>query len=217
MKSSLGSVERRAASWCCHKGRPSTSNAALSRPMRDDFPPASKTALCGIFPFVPERPWAQAFDMASATIRHLYISPGHNFFGHHGEPAGTNPTVEVPEVHCVAGQGLEGDRFFGFKENYKGQATLFAYETYQRLCEAFGVHDKDPGVFRRNIITEGLDLPALIGKEFELQGVQFFGTQESAPCHWMNEAFASGAEEALRGNGGLRVRILSDGLLRSGR
>ena len=152
--------------------------------------------------------------MAAARIRHLYISPGHNYFGHHEKPAGTHPTLEVPEVHCVAGQGLEGDRFFGFKENYKGQATIFAYKTYRQLCAELGVQDKDPSVFRRNIVTEGLDLPALIGKEFELQGVRFLGMQESAPCYWMNQAFGPGAEEAMRGNGGLRVRILTDGVLR---
>lgn len=153
--------------------------------------------------------------MAAVRIRHLYISPGHNFFGHHDLPPGTHPAREVPEVHCVAGQGLEGDRFFGFKDDYKGQATLFAYETYERMCAQFGVQDKTPGVFRRNIITEGLDLTSLIGQEFELQGVHFLGTQESTPCHWMNEAFAPGAEEALRGHGGLRVKILTDGALRS--
>lgn len=152
----------------------------------------------------------------AARIRHLYISPGHNYFGHHEQPAGENPTVEVPELRCVAGRGIEGDRFFDFKANYKGQATLFAYETYERLCAQFQEHDLNPGVFRRNIITEGLHLPSLIGVEFEIQGVRFSGTQESAPCHWMNQAFAPGAEQALRGNGGLRVRILSDGVLRVG-
>jgi MOSC domain-containing protein YiiM len=150
----------------------------------------------------------------AALIRHIYISPGHNFVGHHEKPAGIHPIVEVREVQCLAGRGLEGDRYLDFKPNYKGQATLFALETYEHLCRTFNVFDKTPGVFRRNIITEGLHLPSLIDAEFELQGVRFLGTQESAPCHWMNQAFAPGAEEALRGHGGLRVRILTDGTLR---
>jgi MOSC domain-containing protein YiiM len=82
------------------------------------------------------------------------------------------------------------------------------------LSAEFGVRDKGPEVFRRNIITEGADLNALIGKEFEVQGVRFLGTQECAPCHWMNTAFAGGAEAALRGHGGLRAKILCDGTLR---
>ena len=57
-------------------------------------------------------------------IRHLFISPGHNYFGHHGQPAGRHPIIEVPEIECVAGRGVRGDRFFDFKEDYKGQITF---------------------------------------------------------------------------------------------
>jgi MOSC domain-containing protein YiiM len=152
----------------------------------------------------------------SARIRHIFISPGHNFFGHHGGPAGEHEIIEVPEVRCVAGRGLEGDRFFNFKADYKGQVTFFEWETHEWMCAQFGVREKSPGVFRRNVITEGLDLNALIGAEFAVQGVRFLGVQESTPCHWMNDAFADGAEEALRGRGGLRAKILSDGVLRAG-
>lgn len=147
-------------------------------------------------------------------IRRLFISPGHNFLGHHGRPPGAYPVVSVQEVRCVAGRGLENDRFFDYKEDYKGQVTFFAWETYEQMCRRFGVRDKGPDVFRRNVITEGLELNALIGTEFEVQGVRFLGTQESAPCHWMNTAFADGAEAALKGHGGLRAKILSDGVLR---
>ncbi len=147
-------------------------------------------------------------------LLHLYISTGHNFFGHHGVPPGQEPMIEVQEVECVAGSGIRGDRFFDFKENFKGQITFFANETYERLCEQFGENGRDASVFRRNIITQGVDLNTLIGQEFEVQGVRFLGTQEAAPCNWMNEAFAEGAEVALRGFGGLRARILTDGMLR---
>ena len=147
-------------------------------------------------------------------ILHLYISPGHNYFGHHGQPAGEEPVLEMPQVECVAGRGIRGDRFFDFKDNFKGQITFFANETYERLCETLNESGRSPAVFRRNVITQGVDLNTLIGQEFEVQGVRFAGTQEAAPCHWMNEAFGPGAEKALRGFGGLRARILSDGLLK---
>lgn len=153
----------------------------------------------------------QACDM---RIRHIFISPGHNFVGHHGKPPGDSATIEVSEARCLAGRGIEGDRYLDFKEDYKGQVTFFAREVYERLCAQFGVRDKSPGVLRRNIITEGADLNALIGTEFEVQGVRFLGTQESAPCNWMNTAFAPSAEEALKGRGGLRAKILTDGVLR---
>jgi MOSC domain-containing protein YiiM len=76
------------------------------------------------------------------------------------------------------------------------------------------VHDRDTSVFRRNVIVSDVDLNALIGKEFEVQGITFKGTEEAKPCYWMNQAFAEGAEKALMGNGGLRARILTDGVLR---
>ena len=51
--------------------------------------------------------------MAVVEICHLYISPGHNFFGHHGREPADYPAIEVPMIECVAGQGIRGDRFFG--------------------------------------------------------------------------------------------------------
>jgi len=148
-------------------------------------------------------------------LLHIYISPEHNYFGHHGQPAGTAPMIEVEEVECVADKGLVGDRFFGWKEDYKGQVTFFEHEVYERVCEQFQIMGLPPSVFRRNIITKGVDLNTLIGHEFEVQGVRFLGTQESAPCHWMDQAFAVGAEEAMKGKGGLRAKVLSSGVLRS--
>ena len=152
---------------------------------------------------------------SSITVRHIFVSIAHNFFGHHGRPASKHPMSEVLSIECVAGRGLQGDRFFDYKENYKGQITFFAQETYDALCQELKVADKPLWVFRRNIITAGEDLNQLIGKEFSIQGVRFMGTEECRPCYWMDEAFASGAFSFLTGRGGLRARILTDGILRS--
>jgi len=145
----------------------------------------------------------------------LYISTGHNFFGRHGKPPGQNPIVEVAEIECVAGRGLRGDRFFDYKENYKGQITFFASETYDAVCRKFAVPGKPLSTFRRNVITAGVDLNELIGLEFRIQGVLFRGTEECRPCYWLDQAFAPGAAEFLKGQGGLRAEILSDGVLRA--
>ena len=154
---------------------------------------------------------------SEVEILHLYVSPGHNYLGHHGGPAGTHPVIEVPELECIAGQGIRGDRFFGFREDYKGQITFFALETYRALCEQFHLWRKPPGVFRRNVVTSHLDLNALIDVEFEIHGIRFVGTEECKPCYWMNQAFHPGAEAAMQGRGGLRARILTSGILRIGR
>jgi MOSC domain-containing protein YiiM len=147
-------------------------------------------------------------------IARLYTSPGHNFFGHHGKSAGTHPLIESNEVRCVAGLGIEGDRFFNQKANHQGQITFFALEIFEEVCRQLGVAEKHPGVTRRNVITAGADLNTLIGAEFTVQGVRFQGVEECRPCYWMDQAIAPGAEAALQKRGGLRARILTSGRLR---
>jgi len=149
-------------------------------------------------------------------VRAIYVSPGHNFFGHHGQPPGEHPIQQVERAELFAGRGIMGDRFFDHRENYKGQVTFFSREVYEELCGKFFPEGDAPGaeVFRRNVLVEGLDLNSLIGKAFQLQGVEFFGVEECSPCYWMDQAFAPGAHEALRGRGGLRARMLIDGTLR---
>ena len=148
-------------------------------------------------------------------IVRLFISPGHNFFGHQDQPAGSHPIVEVEQIECVAGRGLKGDRFFDFKPDYKGQVTFFAWEVLEALREELGLAEVQPAATRRNVITRGADLNELIGVEFEIQGVRFTGTEECRPCYWMNDAFRDQrAETWLKGNGGLRARILTDGIMK---
>jgi MOSC domain-containing protein YiiM len=154
--------------------------------------------------------------MSEPCLLHLYVSPGHNFFGRHGLTPGTHPTEERSEVGCEAGRGLVGDRFYRHQPDYKGQITFFASEVFVAMSEALGIHDRSPAVLRRNILTSGLDLTALGNAEFALQGVRFRGMGECKPCHWMDEAFGPGAEAWLRGRGGLRAKILSHGVLRPG-
>ena len=146
-------------------------------------------------------------------LRHIFISPGHNYFGHHGQPAGEHEIIEVEQVECVARRGLRGDRFFDFKEDYNGQVTLFSWEVFERLRNELGKPELSPAVLRRNLLVEGLDLDAWIGRRFELQGVTLEGTGECKPCHWMDQAVGSGAEEWLKGRGGLRCKIVTDGVL----
>jgi MOSC domain-containing protein YiiM len=147
-------------------------------------------------------------------IEHLYISPGHNFFGHYGQPPGGNPMIVCEEICCLAGRGIEGDRFLDYKPDYKGQITFFAREVYDQLCAEFNVWDREHWVFRRNVITAGVELPDLYGQEFAIQGVRFLAVGECSPCEWMDSAFHPGAEAWLRGRGGLRAKILTDGVLR---
>jgi MOSC domain-containing protein YiiM len=149
-------------------------------------------------------------------IEQIFTSPGHNYYGHHGQPPDDFPLVAATSIECVAGRGIRGDRFFDYRDNYKGQITFFAREVFVEMAHTFGLTNKSPGVLRRNIIVSGVELKDLIGSDFELQGVQFRGTAQCAPCYWMDTAFAPGAEQFLAGRGGLRARILSNGRIRLG-
>lgn len=150
------------------------------------------------------------------SVQHLFLSAGHNFFGHHGQPAGVHELQEAPALECVAGRGVRGDRFFDYEPDYKGQVTFFSGEVFEQVCRQLGFAGKSPGAARRNVVTLGQDLNLLIGRRFVLQGIEFEGVCECKPCYWMDQAIGPGAEAALRGRGGLRARILTSGVLRLG-
>jgi MOSC domain-containing protein YiiM len=120
--------------------------------------------------------------------------------------------IEVPDIRCVAGRGIEGDRFFDFKENYAGQITFFSSEVFDELCFSLRVRGKSPGAAGRNVVTAGVDLNSLIGQEFEVQGVHFAGVAECHPCYWTLRLLQA-RRSFLAGRGGLRARILTDGIL----
>lgn len=148
------------------------------------------------------------------TIVRIYRSPEHIYRGHSGGPAGSVPMAETPRVRVVAGKGVEGDRYSRL-EGTKGQVTFFEEETWQRLCDALDTRDRQPDVFRRNIIVRGVRLNELIGKEFEVQGVRFLGIEHCKPCFWMEQAFSPGTLKLLADweAGGLRAQVLTDGWL----
>jgi molybdopterin synthase catalytic subunit len=155
------------------------------------------------------------FPEWDAALEAIWISPGNDFRGHHGKPRGAHGIESVREIECVAGMGLKGDRYFGYKENFKGQVTFFAAEAVDAVRAHFKRPDLSSGEFRRNLIVRGVDLSEWVGKRFRFQGIEFEGSEECRPCYWMDQVAGSGAEEFLKTDfrGGLRARILSDGRL----
>lgn len=150
------------------------------------------------------------------TIHHIFISPGHNYFGNRTQTPGLHPTLDVAMAEVKAGLGLVGDRFYGKGENFDGHVTFFAWEVFQALQAEFEMPEVTPVVSRRNVITEGVPLNQLIGQEFTIDGIRFRGTKHCAPCRWMDIGFTPGALKFLHGRGGLRAQVLSDGVLRRG-
>ena len=149
-------------------------------------------------------------------LQHLFVSPGHDFKGRHGKGRLDHGMIDCEEVECVAGSGIRGDRYFDHKEDFKGQITFFAAEVFEEVKRGFDLPDLDPGAFRRNVVISGVQLNDLIGRRFRIGGVEFEGSEEAAPCYWMDEACAPGVEEFLRGKGGLRCRIRTGGTLTRG-
>lgn len=153
--------------------------------------------------------------MPVVELHAILTSSGHRYVGHYGKDPLPYEAEEQSEVECVAGRGLRGDRYFDHRENFKGQITFFDLGVLEEVSERFG-QEVDLRTVRRNVFVKGIDLNSLIGKRFQLQGVAFEGVEECKPCFWMDEALAPGAEEALKGRGGLRARIVESGILRPG-
>ncbi len=70
-------------------------------------------------------------------IRHLYISPGHDFKGRHGEKRMEHEINDQKEIELLAGRGVRGDRYLDHQPDFKGQLTLFAAEVWQKVIENF--------------------------------------------------------------------------------
>ena len=109
--------------------------------------------------------------MTRVVIHGLYTSPGHNYFGHHGEAAGEHGIVEHDEIELVAGRGIPGDRFFDWKEDYKGQVTLIDRTVIDDIRRHAENPDLPPSAFRRNVVVSGIDLNRLVGRAFRLGDV----------------------------------------------
>jgi hypothetical protein len=145
-------------------------------------------------------------------IHKILSSPEHNYFTREKFDVGSSPTYEHTSIKITKAQGIAGDRF----EFSKYPLTLFALEVANEVCNALEI-DLDLKIFRRNIIVSGVNLNALIGKRFRLNGVEFQGVSHCAPCTWMNAVMKKGAFDLMRGRGGLRIEALSDGELQLGK
>lgn len=154
------------------------------------------------------------------TIEHIYVSAGHNYFGKPKDGPAGHATHDLAHVVAHAGLGLQGDRYFAVPAHYNAQVTFVSAEVLDEVQKMLGLPLLDPVRTRRNLVLRGVPLLSLIGVDFTLESggesVQFSGASHCAPCAWMDAMIAEGARTALRGRGGLRARILSDGTIHRG-
>ncbi len=132
--------------------------------------------------------------------------------------------VPVQAVRAHAGRGLEGDRYFtrsGTFSNVHGRGqdlTLIEAEVLDEL--SFPGGRLRPEEARRNIVTRGIDLNALVGESFRIGDVECFGQRLCEPCAHLERLTAAagkpGTLRALIHKGGLRADVLTDGDIRVG-
>ena len=126
----------------------------------------------------------------------------------------------VDEVRAIPGKGLEGDRYF-FKQGsfYKPQPdreiTLIEAEAIEAFRDDFKI-DFDLSATRRNVVTRGVPLNHLVGKEFWIGDVKARGLRLCEPCSHLQRLSHPKVLPGLVHRGGLRAQILSEGTIRVG-
>lgn len=134
-------------------------------------------------------------------------------------PKGGEATAAADEVRAFAGRGLAGDRYFTEQGTFSDtsgtgrQVTLIESEAIDAVVRdcAYKLEYKDS---RRNIVTRGVALNDLVGKEFLVGNVRMLGVRLCEPC---DISFPDGSvRKALVHRGGLRADILNDGTIRVG-
>jgi MOSC domain-containing protein YiiM len=133
-------------------------------------------------------------------------------------PRSAEPMMGVSEVRAFADRGLEGDRFFRKSwsaANRPDKAVSFIEEeTLQTAAAELGV-DIFTAKTRRNIVTRGVPLKELLGREFVVGGVVMRGIRLFEPCaHLEKLSNIPGIFRALEHRSGLKAAIVSDGVIR---
>lgn len=126
---------------------------------------------------------------------------------------------EIDEVLAIAGAGLEGDRYcnkqgsFNKKSDKEGvrQVTLINGLFFEN--SGFQYHES-----RRNIVTQGVELNWLIGKEFKIGEALFMGEKYCDPCERPNKLSGNpnSFKNSFHDRGGLVARIIKTGIIRKG-
>jgi len=127
----------------------------------------------------------------------------------------------LDQARAIPGVGLEGDRYAlrqgtFFKPLPDFELTLIEGEAVEALRRDYDV-DLDSGEIRRNLVTRGVPLNHLVGREFRIGEVRIRGIRLCEPCAHLQKLTGRPAIiKGLRHRGGLRAQILSPGIIRVG-
>jgi MOSC domain-containing protein YiiM len=130
-------------------------------------------------------------------------------------PARRSPIEIRTTAMLVASRGVEGDHY-DTKRDGPRQVTLIAIEDIAATAAFLGLPELFPDVFRRNLVTSGVNLVALKDRQFRVGTALLEGTGECAPCSRMEENLGSGGYNAVRGHGGITARVIEGGEIHVG-
>ena len=122
----------------------------------------------------------------------------------------------VARVRVLAGRGPEGDRYFRGEGTYSNEPgdgrdlTLIEAEAIEGLAADTGI-ELDPAEPRRNVVTRGIGLNDLVGKQFRVGAVECVGVELCEPCNHLEGLTQPGVLKGLVHRGGLRADVLVDG------
>lgn len=129
-------------------------------------------------------------------------------------PAAGAPMQALTEVQAIAGKGLEGDRYAAGEGASLGprirHVSLIEFEEIAHAAASF-----EPAQTRRNLLTQGVDLKSLLGREFKIGEVRMLGIEVCRPCDRPSQLSKKpGFKQAFQGGGGIRAEILESGMVR---
>jgi MOSC domain-containing protein YiiM len=118
----------------------------------------------------------------------------------------------IERVRARAGRGLEGNRYYWDDGGAPpGQAlTLIASEAVEAVAGEGDV-SVEPAATRRNVLTRGIDVNALVGKRFRIGTVECEGVELCEPCTSLEAMTQPGVVKAFVHRAGLNADILTDG------
>ena len=140
----------------------------------------------------------------------------------HVAPQRGGPTVALDRATLVPGRGIEGDHHHARPSgDPASEVTLIEAETVAAFNEGTGLLI-EASATRRNIVTEGLDLNALVGSRFRIGDALLEGIEPCDPCASLGRRLATALVPApsivreLADRGGLRARVVEGGTVTPG-
>ena len=123
----------------------------------------------------------------------------------------SNKIVNVNDIEAIKGKGLVGEKHFKKDNNKRCQITLIEIENINHYNKI--TRTTIPAInFLRNIVTEGIQLNELLGKEFFIGTVKVKAHDLCRPCKNLQESLQQkNTVKELLHTGGLRCEILSSG------